>query len=58
MTVPIELPGESEAPALIVVAGKVPLPPTVAPGATEMPLADASEPFTVSVPSRTVTGPA
>ena len=44
MTVPIELPGESEAPVAIVVAGKVPLPPTDAPVATVMPLADASEP--------------
>ena len=55
MIVPIELPGESVPP--IVLVGSVPVPPTVAPAFTVSPLDVAIEPFTSSVPAATVVAP-
>ena len=55
-TVPIELPGDSVPPA-IVVAGNVPLPPMVPPGFTVSPLDDAIVLFTISVPPSTMVTP-
>jgi hypothetical protein len=57
VVVPIEPPGENVPPALIVVVGSVPVPPTVAPAFTVRPLDLLIEPFTSSVPPLTVVGP-
>ena len=54
--VPIELPGAS-VPPLIVVEGRVPVPPTEPAGSTDSKLDDAIEPFTTRLPALTVVAP-
>ena len=56
VSVPIELPGAS-VPPLMVVEGNMPLPPMLPPAFTVSPLDDAIEPFTESVPAFTVVAP-
>ena len=56
MSVPIEAPGDS-VPPLMLVAPTVPVPPSVAPLLTVVRLDRAVEPFTSSVPAFTVVAP-
>ena len=56
VSVPIELPGAS-VPPLMVVWPRVPLPPMLPPAFTVSPLDDTIEPLTDSVPALTVVGP-
>jgi hypothetical protein len=56
VSVPIELPGAS-VPPLMVVVPTVPLPPRVPPAFTVVRLDDAVDPFTASVPPFTVVAP-
>ena len=59
MSVPIVVgvPGASVAPSSRNVDGRVPVPPSVAPGLTNTVPAEASEPLTSSVPPLTLTSP-
>jgi hypothetical protein len=57
VSVPMELPGASAPPLMIVVLPTVPVPPSVAPLFTVTPLDAAMLPFTASVPPFTSVAP-